>query len=150
MSNSEKWGIYVVIDSLPQAGEVFHRSLPVLHQDLRGQLPPQGVQGVPVCGRDLGKDMSYLLEHETQHHLKQQQNSTHLQNDQALADLILINASAYKQCARTQAVKEWLLPPPLGFGRQNCSVELLLFILDKLIKLCHLEGMGLDRKRNGS
>lgn len=106
MSNSEKWGIYVVIDSLPQAGEVFHRSLPVLHQDLRGQLPPQGVQGIPVCGRDLGKDMSYLLEPETQHHLTLQHNSTHLQNDQALADLILINASVYKPCARTHTLRD--------------------------------------------
>ena len=64
VSNSEKWGIYIVIDSLPQAGEVLHGSLPVLHQDLRGQLAPQGVQGIPVCSRDLWKKHSALLKPE--------------------------------------------------------------------------------------
>lgn len=48
-------GHYVVIDSLSQAGEVLHSSLPVLHQDLRGQLPPQGVQRVSVRCRNLHK-----------------------------------------------------------------------------------------------
>lgn len=62
VSNSEKWGIYVVIDSLSQAGEILHGCLPVLHQDLRGQFAPQRVQGIPVCRWDLETDnMIHLL-----------------------------------------------------------------------------------------
>lgn len=53
VSNSERWSVYVVIDSLPQAGKVLHSCLPVLHEDLGGQLAPQRVQGVPVCRWDL-------------------------------------------------------------------------------------------------
>lgn len=67
VSNSEKWGIYVVIDSLSQAGEVLHGCLPVLHQDLRGKFAPQRVQGIPVCRWDLRNRQHGTLICDAQH-----------------------------------------------------------------------------------
>lgn len=57
-----KGGIYIVINSLPQAGEVLHGCFPVLHQDFRGQLAPQRAQGVPICRWNLGNTHNAELE----------------------------------------------------------------------------------------
>lgn len=39
---------YVVVDGLSKAGQVLHGSLPVLHEDLRGQFTPQRAQCIPI------------------------------------------------------------------------------------------------------
>ena len=78
VSNSEKWGIYIVIDCLSQAGEVLHGSLPVLHQDLRGQLAPQRVQGIPVCRWDLGNRHGARLKPEAHNTITYKQQYLHI------------------------------------------------------------------------
>lgn len=46
---------YIIINGFPQPREILHGCFPVLHEDLRGQFPPQGTQGISVCGGNLNK-----------------------------------------------------------------------------------------------